>query len=84
MTPIVKEQPFALSLSFQTFSILMQSKETIMSKLSNQLPRKTEKVHSTTSGFQQVINLILKDNLVLVLVSQLSFWFNLKRKSSVL
>jgi hypothetical protein len=84
LTKTVKEQLFALSLSFQTSSIQTQLKETITLQLSNQLLRKIEKVHSTTSGSQLEINLISKDNLVLALVSLLLFWSNHKRKSSVL
>jgi hypothetical protein len=80
----VKEQLFALSLSFQTSLIQIQLKETITLQLSNQLLRKIEKVHSTTSGSQLEINLISKDNLVLALVSLQLFWSNHKRKSSVL
>jgi len=84
LTKTVKEQLFALSLSFQTSLIQIQLKETIILQLSNQLPRKIEKVHSTTSGSQLEINLISKDNLVLALVSLQLFWSNHKRKSSVL
>jgi len=84
LTKTVKEQLFALSLSFQTSLIQIQLKETIILQLSNQLLRKIEKVHSTTSGSQLEINLISKDNLVLALVSLQLFWSNLKRKSLVL
>jgi hypothetical protein len=84
LTKTVKEQLFALSLSFQTSLIQIQLKETITLQLSNQLLRKIEKVHSTTSGSQLEINLISKDNLVLALVSLQLFWSNHKRKSSVL
>jgi hypothetical protein len=73
MMTTVKELLFALLLSFLIFLILMPMKETNISKHSKLLPKKTEKVHSTTSGFLQETNLILKDNLVLVLVSQLLF-----------
>jgi len=83
LTKTVKERLFALSLSFQTSLIQIQLKETITLKHSNQLLRKIEKVHSTTSGSQLEINLISKDNLVLALVSLQLFWSNHKRKSSV-
>jgi len=83
MTKTVKELPFALSLSFQTFLIQMPLKETPTSLPSKKLPRKTEKVHSTTSGFPLETNLISRDNLASASVSQLSFWFNHKRRNSV-